>query len=112
MIRETHTFVDRLVRDVYWVPAVVIGAVVAGVAWAFVARHTIFEREPALNAEQAWLAIGVGCVVVLLLGLVLALLPWARVLRTAGVALVVVAVSGGSVLLVWGTPFVIAVQRQ
>ena len=45
-------------------------------------------------------------------GLVLALLPWARVLRTVGVALVVVAVSGGSVLLVWGTPFVIAVQRQ
>ncbi len=112
MIRETHAFADRLVRDVYWVPAVFIGAVVAGVVWAFVARHTIFERDPALTAGQAWLAIGVGCVIVLLLllGLVLALWPWPRVVRTAGVALVVVAVSGGSVLLVWGTPFVIAVQ--
>lgn len=112
MISETDAFAEGLVRDVYWVPAVFIGAAVAGVVWAFVARHTIFEREPALTAGQAWLAIGVGCVVLLVVGLVLALLPWARVLRTVGVALVVVAVSGGSVLLVWGTPFVIAVQRQ
>ena len=50
--------------------------------------------------------VGLGCLGVLLAGLALAV--WSRppVLRTIGVALLVVALSGGSVLAVWGPLFV------
>ena len=96
----------RLVDDVYWTPAVFIGTAAGGVVWAIVARSTVFERNPDLSARDGWLVVGLGCLGVLLAGLALAV--WSRppVLRTIGVALLVVALSGGSVLAVWGPLFV------
>jgi hypothetical protein len=100
------------VRQIYWIPAIFAGTVLGGVAWAFIARYTIFERDPVLSAGQGWLAVSCGCLAVVLVGLALAAWSRLRVLRTAGVTLIVVAMSGGSVLLVWGTLFVLAVSRS
>ena len=99
------------IREIYWIPAIFAGTALGGVAWAYIARYTILERDPALSAGQGWLAVSIGCLAVVLVGLALAAWSRLRVLRTAGVTLIVVAMSGGSVLFVWGTLFVIAVAR-
>lgn len=97
------------IREIYWLPAVFAGTTLGGVVWAFIARYTILERDPVLSAGQGWLAVSIGCLAVVLVGLALAAWSRLRVLRTAGVTLIVVAMSGGSVLFVWGTLFVLAV---
>lgn len=97
------------IREIYWLPAVFAGTTLGGVVWALIARYTILERDPVLSAGQGWLAVSIGCLAVVLVGLALAAWSRLRVLRTAGVTLIVVAMSGGSVLFVWGTLFVLAV---
>lgn len=97
------------IREIYWLPAVFAGTTLGGVVWALIARYTILERDPVLSAGQGWLAVSIGCLAVVLVGLALAVWSRLRVLRTAGVTLIVVAMSGGSVLFVWGTLFVLAV---
>jgi len=97
------------IREIHWLPAVFAGTMLGGVVWAFIARYTILERDPVLSAGQGWLAVSIGCLAVVLVGLALAVWSRLRVLRTAGVTLIVVAMSGGSVLFVWGTLFVLAV---
>lgn len=102
----------RWLDDVYWLPAVFAGTVVGGVVWAVIANYTVLSGDRVLSAGQAWLAVGIGCLVVVLAGLALALRSRSRVLRTAGVALVVVAMSGGSVLAAWGPLLVIAIEQS
>ncbi|MCI4673518.1 hypothetical protein [Candidatus Mycolicibacterium alkanivorans] len=98
------------IRQIYWIPAVFFGTTAGGVVWAFIARYTILDRNPVLSAGQGWLALSVGCLLVVLAGLALAAWSRLRALRTAGVALIVMAMSGGSVLFVWGTLFVLMLR--
>ena len=104
--------VKRLIDEVYWTPAVFAGTSVGGVVWVVVARYTLFENDAVLTPGQGWLAVGIGCLVVVMLGLALAVCSRTGLVRTVGVAVVVVAMSGGSVLGVWGPHFVMTMMRS
>ena len=112
MSRAREGSVPSWVDDVYWIPAVFAGTVVGGVIWGLIANYTILDGDPMLSAGQGWLVVGIGCLVVMLAGLGLAVWSRPRVLRTAGVALMVVAMSGGSVLVAWGGLLVIAIEQS
>ena len=85
--------------------------VLGGVVWGVIANYTVLDGDPVLSAGQAWLAVGIGCLVVVLAGLAIAVWSRPRLLRTVGVVLVVVAMSGGSVLATWGPPFVMSLTQ-
>ncbi|MGH3558106.1 hypothetical protein [Mycobacterium sp.] len=87
--------------SINWRYAIFGGACLGGVMWATVARVAVFSSAPSVALGVKW-AIASVCVGLIAVGLVVA--RWARTsaLRTAGAAVVIAPLTGGSLILIIG----------